>query len=291
MHPAPSVILFTALSGLGFGLLAWLGLGLPSVTGGTAFVMFFVAYALAVGGLIASTFHLGNPQRALLAFTQWRTSWLSREAWASVAALLVIGAYAIGAIFFDTPLPLLGWLGAALSLLTVFATSMIYAQMKTVPRWNHPTTPALFLTLSVSGGALLAGQLIAAGTLLLIAGALQAVTWHLGDSRFAKRGHTIETATGLGPIGRVRQFEPPHTGSNYLLKEFVHVVGRKHSRSLRIIALVLMSVLPGLGLLLTDPGHLLALVFVIVHLTGLITARWLFFAEAEHVVGLYYDKR
>ena len=27
MHPAPSVILFTTLSGLGFGLLFWLGLG------------------------------------------------------------------------------------------------------------------------------------------------------------------------------------------------------------------------------------------------------------------------
>ena len=29
MHPAPSVILFTTLSGIGFGLLAFLGLGLP----------------------------------------------------------------------------------------------------------------------------------------------------------------------------------------------------------------------------------------------------------------------
>ena len=33
MHPAPSVILFTTLSGIGFGLLAFLGLGLPVVTG------------------------------------------------------------------------------------------------------------------------------------------------------------------------------------------------------------------------------------------------------------------
>ena len=26
MHPAPSVILFSSLSGMGFGLLAWLGI-------------------------------------------------------------------------------------------------------------------------------------------------------------------------------------------------------------------------------------------------------------------------
>ena len=65
MHPAPSVILFTTLSGIGFGLLAFLGLGLPLVTGWLAFAFFAVAYLLAVGGLLASTFHLGHPERTL----------------------------------------------------------------------------------------------------------------------------------------------------------------------------------------------------------------------------------
>ncbi len=81
MHPAPSVILFTVLSGMGFGCLAFLGLGLPAPAGWTAFLHWGLGYALAVGGLSASTFHLGNPQRALKAFSQWQTSWLSREAW------------------------------------------------------------------------------------------------------------------------------------------------------------------------------------------------------------------
>ena len=75
MHPAPSVIAFTTLSGLGFGLLVFLGLGLPAPTGWVAFVFFAIAYLLAVGGLLASTRHLGRPERALKAFTQWQTSW------------------------------------------------------------------------------------------------------------------------------------------------------------------------------------------------------------------------
>lgn len=81
MHPAPpSVIIFTTLSGLGFGLFAFLGLGLPDVSGWVAFVFFAVAYALScAGGLVASTFHLGNPKNAIYAFSQWRSSWLSRE--------------------------------------------------------------------------------------------------------------------------------------------------------------------------------------------------------------------
>ena len=291
MHPAPSVIIFTALSGLGFGMLAWLGVGLPDVTGRSAFIFYFVAYTLAVGGLLASTFHLGNPQRALLALTQWRSSWLSREAWASVIALSVMGLYASAAIFFGTKLPILGWIGAALSLFTVFTTSMMYTQMKTVPRWRHPTTPLIFLLYSLSGGALFVGQLSIASALLLITGAAQFLIWRHADTRFAASGSTIQTATGLGTIGQVRQTDPPHTGSNYLLNEMVYIVARKHARNLRIIALFAAFILPALLLYIPDAGHAIALVAVILHLGGLFASRWLFFAEAEHVVGLYYDKR
>jgi len=290
MHPAPSVILFTALSGLGFGLLAFLGLGLPDVTGGVAFVFFAIAYGLAVGGLLASTFHLGNAKNAPKAFSQWRTSWLSREACLSVAALVVMGLYAIGVIFLSRPLPALGIIGAALAVGTVFTTSMIYTQLKTIPRWNHPLTPALFLSLSLAGGALLAGQITAAIILLLISGGVQIATWKHGDTRFAAAGSTLATATGLGPMGTPRLFEPPHTGTNFLLKEMVHVVGRKHSHKLRLIAIVLMVGVPVLALLLS-PHHLGAAIAVLSHLAGVLVARWLFFAEAEHVVGLYYGKR
>ena len=290
MHPAPSVILFTTFSGLGFGLLAWLGLGFPAVTGLTAFVFFTIAYVCAVGGLMASAFHLGRPERALKAFTQWRTSWLSREAVMSVAALLVMGVYTIGTIFFATALPLVGALGAVLSLLTVFTTSMIYTQLKTVPRWHTPLTPVMFLAMAVAGGALLAGQTTAAVILLLLAGGALVATWVHGDGAFARSATTLATATGLGTIGTPRAFEPPHTGTNYLLREFVFVVGRKHGMKLRIIAFVLAIVLPVI-LLLVPFSHWLALVAVLSHVAGVLVARWLFFAQAEHVVGLYYGKR
>ncbi|MEJ6387961.1 dimethyl sulfoxide reductase anchor subunit family protein [Gymnodinialimonas ulvae] len=291
MHPAPSVIIFTTLSGLGFGLLTFLGLGLPDVTGMTAFWFFVIGYVLAVGGLMASTFHLGHPERAWKAFSQWRSSWLSREGICAVAALLVMALFGAGLVFFSAVWQPLGYLGAALSLGTVFTTSMIYAQMKTVPRWHMPWTPAKFLTLSLAGGALLAGQITLAVILLVLAGAITLATWIIGDGAFARSGTDMETATGLGRIGTVSAFEPPHTGTNYLLREFVHVVGRKHSLKLRLIAGLLAFVLPVLILLLLPFSHALALVAILSHVAGVATARWLFFAEAEHVVGLYYGKR
>lgn len=290
MHPAPSVIFFSVFSGLGFGLLVWLGLGVPAVTGGSAFAFFAIAYLLAVGGLISSTFHLGHPERALKAFTQWRSSWLSREAWCAVAALVLMGFYGLGLVFFDARWTLLGILGALFSMATVFTTSMIYAQLKTVPRWHMPLTPLNFLSLSVASGALLAGQVHGAILLIAIAGGIQIATWLIGDKRLAQSGSDMASATQLGGIGSVRAFEPPHTGTNYLLREFVHVIGRKHATKLRIIALVLMAALPVL-LLLLPFNHFLAALAVLAHVAGVLAARWLFFAQAEHVVGLYYGKR
>jgi DMSO reductase anchor subunit len=290
MHPAPSVIFFSTFSGLGFGLLIFLGLGMPSVTGFSAFAFFTIAYLLAVGGLISSTFHLGRPERALKAFSQWRSSWLSREAWCAVAALVLMAIYGAGLVFFEQRWTLLGLAGALASLGTVFTTSMIYGQLKTIPRWNNPLTPLNFLSLCIAGGALLSGEVTLAVVLLSLAGGIQVAAWLRGDGAFSASGTTMATATGLGTIGSVRAFEPPHTGTNYLLREFVHVIGRKHAQKLRIIAIGLMAVLP-IVLLLLPFNHWIAVIAVASHIAGVLTARWLFFAQAEHVVGLYYGKR
>ncbi len=290
MQPAPSVILFTVLSGMGFGCLAFLGLGLPAPAGWTAFFHWGLGYGLAIGGLAASTFHLGNPQRALRAFSQWRTSWLSREAWTSVAALVLFSPVALsdwlGLGWSRAP----GLIGALLCLATVGTTSMIYGQLKTIPRWNHWTTPAVFLAFMATGGAFLTGNLMSLPFCGVLAVTLVAA-FHLGDGRFAAAAQTIGTATGLDRIGETTVFELPHTGQNYLMREMIHVVARKHTAKLRIIAVVCAAILPTLPVI-TFPSQPMAFaVAALIHLTGALAARWLFFAEAEHVVGLYYGKR
>ncbi len=291
MHPAPSIILFTVGSGAGFGLLFWLGLGQPVLAGWEALGIFALAYLLAAGGLAASAFHLGNPQRALLAFTQWRTSWLSREAWLSLLCLLVMALYGAGLVIYHAFWWPVGFLGATLALATVGATSMIYAQLRSVPRWRHWSTPAMFLGYALTGGALLSGQPQAAAAALVLTGLAQAWVWWRGDTLFAEAGHSIETATGLGGLGKVRQLEPPHTSDNYLLREMVHVVGRRHAAKLRGIALTLGFVLPLALILVAGSGPLVFGIAAAAHLGGALVARWLFFAQAEHVVGLYYGRR
>ena len=289
MHPAPSVIVFSVLSGVGFGLLFFLGFGFVHPSGIIAFLWWGLGYSLAVIGLLASTFHLGNPKRAWRAFSQWRTSWLSREAWASVAALLLLAPMALSDwLGLGVPRPF-GWLGGVLALLTVFTTSMIYAQIKAVPRWHHWLTPVMFLSFALAGGAVLAGQSFAAVLLAALAAVLLAI-WQLGDGQFARRAQTLGTATGLDRIGEVTVFEQAHTAGNYLLREMIFVVGRKHAQKLRAIALALAAVIPA-GLLAISGEVWVFALAATCHLIGALAARWLFFAQAEHVVGLFYGKR
>jgi DMSO reductase anchor subunit len=119
---------------------------------------------------------------------------------------------------------------------------------------------------------------------------VQLAWWQRGDKAFADSGTDLGTATGLGERGEVRSMAHPHTSPNYLMKEFVYVVGRKHAMKLRMIAFALTFVLP-LLFLLVPFGHIFAAFAVISHIAGVATSRWLFFAEAEHVVGLYYGMR
>lgn len=287
MHPAPSVILFTTLSGAGFGFLFFLNLGLAGGAGLGVLPAYALAFALATGGLLASTFHLGNPQRALLAFSQWRTSWLSREGWFSLGALalsLVVALSRAGGTGFSLP----GLAAAVLCLATVLATAMIYAQLATVPRWNHWTVPLSYMTFAATGGMILGRGGWQAGLMCLILGAVMILTFWQGDRRFARHGQTINAATGLE--GAVRPFAPAHTATSYVMKEMIHRVGRKHAQKLRLIAVAAASLIPAMMLFAAPAGLVSELLAFAVHLVGALAQRWLFFAEAEHVVGHYYGR-
>src|SRR6187200_1326805 len=107
MHPAYSVIIFTTVSGAGFGLLIWLAFSLlfleviplQPLPGLIAFGLAFVLISI---GLASSTLHLGRPERAWRAFSQWRTSWLSREGIMAVATYVPAGVAAIGWVLLET---------------------------------------------------------------------------------------------------------------------------------------------------------------------------------------------
>ena len=303
MHPAPSIVFFTVLSGLGLGQMALLGLGIGPDEGLFRWLACALALGLAGIGGLCSTGHLGRRDRAWRAFSQWRSSWLSREACLMVAAMAAFGLYSAIWCLGGVRIRGLGLISSALSVATIYSTAMIYAQLKTIPRWSATPTPVLFLALGLTGGLLangaVAGIVGAATQGLLTALALLVsigvVIWWQTAAAGASRtsqGSTLETATGLGFMGRVRSFEAPHTGSNYLLKEMAYEIGRKHAFELRRIGALLGLLAPLVFsvVALLIGGWLMVLAFI-AHLAGMLALRWLFFAEAEHVQALYYGKK
>ena len=108
---------------------------------GFGFVALALAVMLAVGGLVSSAFHLGRPERAWRAFSQWRSSWLSREGVFSVLTFLPAAVFGIGWVFFGTTSGLVGLCGiliAAFAAATIYCTGMIYASLKPIHQWHNP---------------------------------------------------------------------------------------------------------------------------------------------------------
>jgi DMSO reductase anchor subunit len=312
MNPAYSVIFFTTASGTGYGLLAQLGLfaaygWLPPDRPWLGVVSLGTALALITAGLLASTYHLGHPERAWRGLTQWRSSWLSREGMAAIATYLPAGLFGIGWVFVGETggfWALFGVVATVMAAGTVACTAMIYASLKPIPRWSNRWVLPVYLLMALAGGAVVATLLFAAFdadpgwtgwfavAALLAAWAAKLGYW--GSIDGAPPRATAASATGLGRLGRVRLFEPPHTGTNYLLQEMGFRVARKHAKRLRRLALLSGAALPTAlcaaaalsvsAWLATFAAALATAGFAL----GIVIERWLFFAEAEHVVMLYY---
>jgi DMSO reductase anchor subunit len=306
MNPAPSIVVFTTASGAGYGLLFWLGLLRPlgAVPPSTALALTALALALALitAGLLSSLAHLGRPERAWRALSQWRSSWLSREGVAALVTYIPAGLFGL-ALLLDGPAHLLGLLAAAGAVATTWCTGMIYASLRTVRQWRHPLVPWGYLLFAAFCGAALLAALAAfwgggrwpALVAALLGGgaiALKRAYWEAIDAPRPAGSPSIETATGLGRIGRTRPLDPPHTEQNWLLREMGFRVARAHRAKLRrlailgfavatVLAILALPVQSGLSALLLVPAAAFALAAMLVE-------RWLMFAEATHTVTLYY---
>jgi DMSO reductase anchor subunit len=310
MTPASSVLLLTTLTGFGYGLLAWLGV--LAALGFLPTAPLFLPVAVLVGlgfanaGLTASMLHLGHPERAWRAFSQWRSSWLSRE---GVAALITFPpAIAFAALWWAIgpdaiATRVLGVLAAVLSLVTVGCTAMIYASLKPIRQWHNPHTVPDYLIFAVFSGAVLLAALwtlwfgaaegLAVVTMIaaVVAGSAKFAYWRFTDTQ--KPLVTLASATGLTAFGTVRPLDHPHFSENYILREMGYQIARKHAAKLRRITTALAFLLPALLALAAALGFLppvTATAAALSALIGLFVERWLFFAEATHVSTVYYGR-
>ena len=308
MKPALSIVFFTAASGAGLGLAMWLLaaqlVGAVDASHPAAAWAAALAALLIVAGLLASTQHLANPRNAWRAFARVRTSWLSREA---VLAVVFWPLAALHVLLSLRGSPLAAASAVAVLLLAfaiVVSTAMIYACLKTVPRWRTWHTPAGFVVFSLGSGGLLWAAVASSGGLpvppagLVLAPVLAAVLVKLAwEAKFAARGHaTINEALAV-PLtaprgqaqGRVRLLDAGHSHGTFLTNEFGFVLAREREGTLRVAMFALLG--PAAPLLAwAMPGAVGAWLAALAFAAGVLLERWLFFARAEHVVRLYHGQ-
>jgi DMSO reductase anchor subunit len=183
-------------------------------------------------------------------------------------------------------------------LATVFSTGMIYACLKTIPNWNTSLTPANYLMLGLMLGSLVLTSLrlyrgeaveqilVMNGGFLITAGIMKALYYFWVGK---PSGPTINTATSFNRA-TVRLFDVGHSAGTFLTDEFGYHTAHGRLRLLRWAVYAFAFVSPGLLIAL---GKTLPYVMgaMAIALTGVFIERWLFFAEARHVVTLYHGRQ
>lgn len=311
MKPAFSVLFFTVSSGAGYGLLMWMLhfqlFGHATINMAELLVVGFVGLALVTLGLLSSTLHLANPKNAWRSFSRFRTSWLSREGVLAVLFYPVVLGYALVLWLNDGQLTglamLLGIVSALLAFAIVVCTGMIYASLKPIRQWHNPLTTPLYILFSLVSGSLLLALLNLAlhgslSELLLICFAVSLLIAAIVKLCYfavigKPDGSTINTATGFSQA-QVRLLDAGHNAETFLTKEFVFDAGAVKLLRLRRLMLLLTFILPLVivAIAFYAPLPSIAYLAFISLFAGLLVERWLFFAEARHVVRLYHgDQR
>ena len=295
MKPAWSVMLLTTLIGAGQGLflVAFFVDVFRSPPGNFVLLCGCVTLLLLGLGLIASFFHLGRPERAWRAVTQWRTSWLSREVIVLPAFMGFVFLYAV-----TGSIPA-GAIAAVLCVALFVCTGMIYACLPFLQEWRSPLTLINFFLLGTASGLTLSVPLAVlaypqfAGPLSLAAFCLAAVAWLARCASLIRNRRLRPKSTMASAIGvkhpRIAQKAQGFMGGSYNTREFFHGRPDLVVRAVCWSFLVLVFPAPA-WLLVWGGGSLDAFIAAFaLQFAGLLAERWYFFAEARHPQNIYYQ--
>jgi sulfite dehydrogenase (quinone) subunit SoeC len=324
MHPAFSVIFLTTLIGVGQGLFLALFSAqtytelnlLPAVENSSSFFGngALIALVLLVAGLISSIFHLGHPERAWRAASQWRTSWLSREVLALPLMMGVTFIYTVmhlggfDDVFISTASNqftyslLVGVLGVIAVFILFICTAMIYACIKFLQEWSSPLTVINYILLGTASGFTLATAFSSYynvpeitkfygvwAIILTVAAFITRSASLIRNSRIKYKSNA-QSAIGIRHNNIVQKSQGAMGGS-FNTREYFHGKTAFFLKSIKWLFMMLVFPLPVL-LLSAAMGEgnsqVLVAAFVIQYI-GLIAERWYFFAQAKHPQNIYYE--
>ena len=268
--------------------------------------LIIISFIFITLGLLSSTLHLGHPERALRSFSQWRSSWLSREGLAAVLTFIPLMFFYFLWYLDISSFVYFLYIASVLSVITIFCTGQMYATLKTIPAWNNILVTPIYLINAISMGALSIFcltrlyeiEVVHLYNLTLISLILclcfKLFYWFYIRKKIKS---SANTATGLGKDNDVSFFEGPHTGKNFLTTEMINKIKKEKANFLRLCFIILTCVMPFymivqeaslvIDIFILKLSFFITFIFAII---GMLIERYLFFIQAKHVVSLYYGE-
>jgi len=313
MRPDLSLILLTVLAGVGQGLFVFLVImdslalagGLPATFSYAAVILSIVLPSI---GMVASTFHLGNPQIGWKALKKWRSSWLTREV-ILLPMFLGFAVLYLYALYAALPSPtrlIFGYLGALSSIGLYLSSAMLYASIRYIKEWANVYTVINFILFGLtSGGALCLALIQLTGvttdisepvtSVLIVLGGLSLVTKYLAY-RYNETLYVawnLKNALGINDPD-IRLTETGAAYAHYNTTEYHYPVTERQNRTQQAVVLITAYIVPtavwSFVLMGNSPAVYSAITVLaaLLIVAGLLLERRLFFTQGNHLQNIYY---
>lgn len=314
MHPEMTLVLLTVLAGAGQGIfillviLSTLFYESSLIPSGYVYGAGIISLSLQMAGIIASTSHLGNPQRGWRAMLMVKISWLSREV---ITLSFSVGAAALYLLLFywgihGTPLIIVGLAGIAACLGFYISSSMVYASVTYIREWANIYTPINFTIFGITSGfgvslsiLIFAGadsSIIAGVNYIVIVLAILSLILKIMSYKFNVNAYVsvnIKNALGINdPDIKLQDMGTAY--EHYNTKEYFYEISGSGSFT-KMLAINISFVLPIViwtAMALHISGSYVQIVSMIASIAiivGLLIERRLFFIQGNNIQNLYYD--
>jgi len=313
MKPDSALIYFTVCSGTGYGMIMSLILlysnNQLNIDYQIKILISSLSFFLIASGFVASTIHLGHPERAWRALSQWRSSWLSREGVVGIITFIPLFLFyffwifsaKIGVTF------LLLLITSLFCTTTIYCTAKIYSSLKAIPAWHNSFVPLIYILNSLVLGSIFTFTILFYFEIkiyflsnFIIIMSLTALfiklLYWLSIKKTSKSN--IASATGLGTSKKTTFFEGPHTGENYLTSEMFNKINISKKYILRLTFCIFSYITP--AYYISQQENFVAnqniisftlIIISILALIGMFVERYLFFIESNHTVSLFYGNQ
>lgn len=309
MRPTGPLLLITVLQGWAGGMI--LGLAVASAVfsrlGAVPSLLEPVILGIALVGGVSSFFHMHRIQAARYVLRRLKTSWLSREA-------LTTGFFIGGLVILGFGIEQWHWRGmvlavtsgvvAALGLVAMFVTAMLYATIPAMRSWHSPVTVVSMMGMGISGGWVFMGALatvagdaplgfwFAAVGLGLVIAMVVVKGLQVHFFRVMRQQITAGTGTGLH-LGPYRLQDTGTTRAPYRTQTQIwpelSAAQRRLGYGLTFVLLAVVPLLTLVGTLADPKAPWLIEVAAVSLVFAAFAERWMFFADATHSSRVWFS--